>query len=113
MYKTKGSIRAIHNQVIIRDMHFGERVSQGGIILLSDDGKNSGIRPRWGRVHVVGPEQLDIKPGQWVLVEHGRWTRGFELTEEGGENIIVRRVDVDGILAISDEQPSNDDFIAD
>ena len=48
--KVKGTIRAIRDHVIVTDMKFEERISQGGIIIPNDDMKNSGIRPRWGRV---------------------------------------------------------------
>ena len=33
-------------------MNFEERVTAGGIILRSDDGKEHGIRPRWAEVYV-------------------------------------------------------------
>ena len=70
---------AIKDHVIVADMDFGERVTKGGIIKLEDDGKDEGIRPRWGRVYSVGPEQKDVKIGEWVLVKHGRWTRGVDI----------------------------------
>jgi uncharacterized ubiquitin-like protein YukD len=83
-------------------MHFGERISQGGIILRNDDTKSLGIRPRWGRVYAVGPEQKDVKEGQYIMVEHGRWTRGIKIEDQNGEQII-RKVDPKDILLVSDE----------
>ena len=74
----KKQIQAIHNHVIVSDMAFDERLSRGGIWLANDNGTGNGIRPRWGRVYTVGPEQKEIQAGQWVLVAHGRWTRGLE-----------------------------------
>jgi co-chaperonin GroES (HSP10) len=68
----KHQLKPLHDAVIVGDMTFTERLSQGGLILLNDNGKSSGIRPRWGRVYAVGPEQKDIKVGTWVCVEHGR-----------------------------------------
>ena len=47
--------------VIVSDMNFEERLSTGGIIIMTDNGKSTGIRPRWGRVYAVGPDQQDIK----------------------------------------------------
>ncbi len=90
-------IRAIQDHVIVTDMNFDERVSTGGIVLIGDDQKSSGIRPRWGRVVAVGSRQLDIKVNQYVLVKHGRWTRGIEIDGE-----VIRRVDIDDILVVSD-----------
>lgn len=111
MQTVRGSVRALYDQVIVTDMQFGERVSRGGIIIMDDDAKSRGIRPRWAKVYVVGHQQEDIEPGQWVLVEHGRWTRGFKLIDSDGEERVIRRVDVEGILAVSDELPENDDTI--
>lgn len=111
MQTVKGSIRAIRDQVIVTDMQFGERVSRGGIIIMDDDAKSRGIRPRWAKIYVVGHEQEDLEPGQWILIEHGRWTRGFKLIDSDGVERVIRRVDNDAILAVSDELPENDDTI--
>ena len=72
-------IRALHDDVIITDMDLGEQITTGGIVILSDDGKSHGVKPRWGKVYKVGPEQEDIKEGQWILIEHGRWTRKIKI----------------------------------
>ena len=66
-----GNITAIKDWVIISDMAFDERLSSGGIVLLNDNGTDEGIRARWGFVRKVGPEQTDVEPGQWILVDHG------------------------------------------
>ena len=74
-------IKALHDDVLVYDMAFDVRLTNGGIFLLNDNGKGYGIRPRWGRVYATGPEQQDVTVGQWVLVEHGRWTRGVYTTQ--------------------------------
>ena len=105
----KMQIRAIKDTVIVADMDFGEQKTSSGIILKSDDGKVHGIKPRWGQVYKVGPDQLDVKVGQWVLVEHGRWTRGLEIDD--GEGVkTIRKVDINSMLAVSDEPPSADEI---
>lgn len=101
-------IRALHNDVIICDMDFGEIRLSSGIILRSDDGKNHGIKPRWGKVYKVGPEQKDIKEGQWILIEHGRWSRKIKINDGESEKEI-QKVDVNSILMISDERPNDGD----
>jgi co-chaperonin GroES (HSP10) len=111
MRKINGSVRALHDHVIVSDLQVGERISRGGIVLLDDNAKSTGIRPRWAQVHVVGAKQTDVEPGQWVLVEHGRWTRGFKLENDQGVERTVYRVDVDAILAVSDQKPTHDDTI--
>ena len=102
------NVRAIRDHVIVSDMTFDERISKGGIIKLIDDGKETGIHPRWGQVYSVGPEQKDVMVGEWVLVKHGRWTRGVDVVQHGKKQTI-RRIDVDDILIVSDE-PSESDY---
>jgi co-chaperonin GroES (HSP10) len=104
-------ITPIHDHIIVQDMNFGQRQLSSGIFLLSDDSKTDGIRPRWARVYAVGPEQTDISVGQWVLVEHGRWTRGAKV-EIQGETITLRRVDDKSIMMVSDQEPGSDDNIS-
>ena len=104
-------IRDIHNHVIVTDMNFEGRKLSSGIMLLGDDGKTDGIRPRWAKVYKVGPTQSDVKPGQWVLVEHGRWSRGLKI-EINGETFVIRRVDPDCIIGVQDEEPTHDDIIS-
>src|SRR6056300_149421 len=103
----KGTPKAIGDRVLVTDMHFGEQVTKGGIILGNDDGKTRGIYPRWAKGYSKGPlnkDQYDI--GQWILIEHGRWTRSMKLETNEGE-IEVRMVDADCILAYSDEKPES------
>jgi len=102
-----GSITAIKDWVIISDMRFDERLSSGGIVLLNDNGTDEGIRARWGFVRKVGPEQTDVEPGQWILVDHGRWTRGVEIVDDTGEEMVIRRVDPKNIMMVSDEEPTD------
>lgn len=88
-------------------MNFKERLTSSGIILLNDDGKTSGIRPRWGVVYAIGPEQKDVKPGDWVCVAHGRWTRGIEIEDDNGTRT-VRKIDPEDILLVSNGVPIDD-----
>lgn len=101
------NLRALHDHVIVEDMNFSGRKLSSGIILPSDNGKSSGIRPRWARVYVVGPDHRDVRPGQWICVAHGRWTRGLEIQDDQGVRTI-RRVDPDDILLVSDVMPDDD-----
>ncbi len=101
----------LHDHVIVKDMNFDERKTSSGIVLVSDDGKNSGIRPRWAEVYAIGPEQQDVQVGQWILIEHGRWTRGIKIEDDNGVHT-VRRVDTNDIMMVSDE-PVTDDTLSD
>jgi len=106
------NFRALRDDVIVEEMAFKERKLSSGIILLDDDGKGHGIRPRWGKVFAIGPEQKDVKHGQWIMVEHGRWTRGVKI-QDGNVETVIRKVDNKDILLVSDDNPGTDDTLAD
>jgi co-chaperonin GroES (HSP10) len=103
---SRDQIRPLNDAVIVSEMVFTERFTTTGIVLLSDNGKSSGIRPRWGQVYAVGPEQTDVQIGEWVCVAHGRWTRGIDVEDETGKHTL-RRIDPKDILLSSDEQPDD------
>lgn len=103
----KGTPRAISDRVLVTDMYFGEQKTASGIIIGSDDGKTRGIYPRWGKVYNKGPRNKDeYEVGQWILVEHGRWTRAQEVETPDGL-LKFWMVDPTGILAYSDEKPND------
>ena len=106
--KYQGNLTAVGNRVLVSDMDFGEQTTKGGIILTSDDGNVRGIYPRWGKVHSKGPRNEDpYEIGQWILVEHGRWTRGITMSNEGEEDLVLRMVESESILAYADEKPDD------
>ena len=73
-----GTFKPLRDGVLVRSMKFDEVVTKSGI----------------------GNEQEDIQVGQWVLVAHGRWSRGFTLND-----VESRTVDPNDILGISDTSP--------
>lgn len=102
-------LKPLNDAVIVSDMVFDQRITTGGIILMNDNGTTQGIRPRWAQVYAVGASQHDVKVGQWILVAHGRWTRGIDIEDENGK-ITVRRVDPNDILLVSDERMEDETF---
>ena len=100
-------LRALKDSVLVTDMEFTGRQLASGIVLLNDNGTTAGIRPRWGQVYAVGPEQQDVTVGQWICVAHGRWTRGHDIEDDTGVKTI-RKIDPKDILLVSNEQPSDD-----
>lgn len=102
-------VRAIHDDVIVHNMDMGEMKTAGGLIIQSDDGKAHGVKPRWAQVYCIGPKQKDIAVGQWVLIEHGRWTRKVKI-HDGESEKEIQKVEVFSILAVSDQRP-NDFYI--
>jgi hypothetical protein len=106
----KGKPRAVGNRVLVTDMYFGEQVTKSGIVLTNDDGTTRGIYPRWAKVYGKGPRNTDpYEVGHWILIEHGRWTRGFKLDDGSGEKEL-RMVEAESVLAYAEEKP-NDVYI--
>ncbi len=106
MNVVKGKLKPLRDNVLVTDMSFEEQTTASGIIIQSDDGKTRGVKPRWCRVWAIGPEQVDVKVGEWIYVEHGRWTRGVKVEEDGVETTI-RRVDTAAILLQAEEPPGD------
>ena len=103
----KGKIYPLKDKILVTDMDFGDVKTASGIIVPGADGKTAGIHPRWGRVWAVGPEQKDVKIGEWILIEHGRWTRKFEIEQEDGSKVRVHGVDNKAIMMSADEKPKD------
>ena len=103
-------IRALPKDVLVIDMDMGEMKTSSGIVIQSDDGKAHGVKPRWAKVYKIGSEvNLDLKVGQWVLIEHGRWTRKITIDDGAGVKEF-QKVEVKSIMAVADEKP-NDMYI--
>lgn len=96
------SVEAIRDSILVTDMYFGTQVSNSGLIIIDDDSTERGIKPRWGKVYAIGPEykRADISIGQWILIAHGRWTRGFDFVDYEGNSKTLRRVDPKDILLV-------------
>ena len=107
------SLRFMYDNIIVSDMKFDERISKGGIVLLDDDKKSSGIRPRWAKIYGLGPDVKDpqLEIGKYILISHGRWTRGITVETPSGK-VTLRKVDPNDILLVSDE-PMEDETMSD
>jgi co-chaperonin GroES (HSP10) len=104
----KGNIRPLHDKVLVADMNFGEQQTSTGIVILSDNGKDSGIHPRWAQVYAVGPDHKEeFNVGDWILIEHGRWTRGIDIEETNGEKKTIRLVDNNCVIMWDTEAPKD------
>lgn len=107
MNTVEGKLIPLNNNILVKDMNFDEQKTVSGIIIRSDDGKSHGVKPRWCQVWAIGPNQTDVKVGEWILVEHGRWTRGVNVRDESGDTITIRRVEPESVMLQSDYKPSD------
>jgi hypothetical protein len=73
------NLKPLKNNVFVTDLDSGIRQTAKGIIIPDDNMKDHGIRARWGQVFAIGPEVDDLTPGEWILIEHARWTNGIDL----------------------------------
>lgn len=96
-------IRATRGYVAVDEMEAGEKVVRG--VICPDDTffREWNIKPRWCRVVDCGKDVHGLEPGQWILVEHGRWTYRLDV---GGRKI--QFVDPKAILVVADERPPVD-----
>ena len=103
-------VRALSKDILVVDMDMGDMTTSSGIVIQSDNGKAHGVKPRWAKVYKVGNEvDIDVKVGQWVLIEHGRWTRKINIDD--GEGVKdFQKVEIKSIMAVADERP-NDFYI--
>jgi co-chaperonin GroES (HSP10) len=103
-------VRPLSKDLLVINMDMGEQVTTAGIVIASDDGKAHGVKPRWAEVYKVGTDcELNVKPGQWVLIEHGRWTRKIKINDGESEKEF-QKVEVKSIIAVADQRP-NDFYI--
>jgi co-chaperonin GroES (HSP10) len=101
------TFRPLRDQVFVADLESGMTITHGGLIIPDDNRTNRGIRNRWARVYAVGPDVEDIQVGEWVLIEHGRWTNGIDF-EENGKAMKLWRIDwPDAVILAGDENPSD------
>ena len=102
------TLKPLGNNLLLINLQYGEKKSSSGLIIIDDsttEAGERGIKPRWAEVYAVGPEQTDVKVGQWVLMDHGRWSVGqtFDL---GETEIRFWLGDPNGILGVSETNPN-------
>jgi len=105
MNTVEGKLLPLGDKIIVIGMEFGMEKTASGILLHSDDGKSTGIHPRWAKVYAIGPDQKDVQVGEWVCIEHGRWTRSIDYRSPEGEDMEIRLIDNNAILMSADEKP--------
>lgn len=105
----EGNLRPIKSRVLVTDMNFESYKTRSGLIIPGDDGQVHGIKPRWGKVLAVGPKgPSELKSGDWILIQHGRWSRGVKMQDPETEEIkTVWMVESESILLSGPEKPAD------
>src|ERR1044072_2138142 len=73
------SLHQLKDNVFVTDLDGGPHKTNAGILIPDDNMTERGVRPRWARVWCVGPEVTEVRPGDWILIKHARWTTAIEL----------------------------------
>ena len=56
-------------------------------------------------MYAVGPKQTDVQVGQWIMVAHGRWTRGIDIDDgQVAHKRTIRKIDPKDILLVSNSE---------
>lgn len=96
--------KPLHDKIFVTNLESGVRLTRGGLIIPDDNMSERGVHSRWGQVYSVGDEVDYVTPGEWVLIEHGRWTVGIDL-EINNEIIKIWHIENKSILLVSDTNP--------
>ena len=83
----------VRGTVLVHNIEEGERRTKNGIIVLDDNGRERGIRERWAQVWMKHADIDEVEVGDWVLIKHGRWTRGIDVVGPDGVKVTIRKVD--------------------
>mgnify|MGYP003896548111 CR=1 FL=1 len=103
-YEFHTNFKALGDKVIAKMVDgFGFKKTAGGIIHREEDASIDAIKSRWFEITHCGPEQKDVRVGEFVLVAHGRWTPGFRIDKLVDEKYYM--LDNKEMLAVSDELP--------
>jgi co-chaperonin GroES (HSP10) len=99
-------VRAMPKDILVINMDMGEMKTSSGIVIASDDGKAHGVKPRWAQVYKVGRQcNIDVSVGQWILIEHGRWTRKIKIDDGDGVKEF-QKIETSAVMLVSDEKPT-------
>jgi co-chaperonin GroES (HSP10) len=105
MTKKLSSFTPHAEKVFVTDLESGPQKTPGGILLTDDNMEQRGIRPRWCRVIKMGTA-TGVKVGDWVLVEHGRWTFGIDMVDDDGGDVRIWNIEYPkGVLLVSPTDP--------
>lgn len=102
VWAVEADVRPLPGRVLVHGMEHGSTKTAGGIIVLDDSTVERGIKPRWCTVYKVGSDVTEVKPGDRILVAHGRWTRGVKIRNSQQDALVVRMVEVESILGVDE-----------
>ena len=79
------------------------KAKKSGLFIAEKDQTTESIKPRWFQISSVGDRIDWVKPGDYVLVAHGRWSNGVTLSSDDSK---IWLLDNKEILGVSDIDPA-------
>lgn len=102
---TADAFHPLKENVFVDELDRGVHLTHGGIIIPDDNMTDRGIHPRWARVWAIGPDVQGIEVGEWLLIEHGRWTTGIDMRLPSGLVRVWRIEWPKAVILASDTDP--------
>lgn len=109
--KNNEQIKPLKDTLWITNLQHG--LAKKGYVFIPDDNmKKTGIKPRYAQIYAVADNLKDIfKVGEWVLIDHGNWTRAMYIKGKDNKDIEVHLVPkasvYRGIKIITDKEPED------
>ena len=107
--KVDYDIDPLPNDILVHNMDTGEGTYGKSKIIISSSDKSAthGIRPRWAQIYKIGSRVDYTKVGDWVLIDHGRWSYGRTVTHDDGSTSYVQKADPNGIMIVTEHEPED------
>lgn len=80
-------LECLSNSVMTEKMEYGERTTKSGFVIQAETMDHLGnfVRPRWSKVKYKADNIDFVDVGDWLLIEHGHWSFGMNMTINGKE----------------------------
>ena len=100
--------KLMKGKVLVSGLERGMSMTKGGIILTDDNMSETGVRTRWAKIHMLADNIDDMVVGEYVLLEHGRWTNKIKIQDDNGDDVDVWYIDYpSGVLLVGDHIPDD------
>jgi hypothetical protein len=90
----------------------GENITKAGIVIPTEkmDAFGHFVKPRWAKVIFKADNLTDFEVGDWVLIQHGKWSSSIKALINGVEKTIWyvsdKSVKEQSIIAVSKKMPT-------
>ena len=106
----KGNLKCLPDTLYVERLEVGDRQTSSGIIIPMEDMRLNQrfIKPRWARVYKKADNITNVNVGDWVLLEHGKWSTALNIIDNNKQVklwYINEKNYKSGIIGIRQEEP--------